>query len=802
MRARILLFTTIAGTVAVSIIVAFVIVVGRTHDAGRQSNRAEAVVDRAQTVELLVSNLRAGSRGYVATGKLAQLQPYSDATRRLPAALDALESAAAYDARSGVLARQVTERIQRYQATWSDPLVRLAAEDLEAARRRLRGSGNLRQGDIVRALIHDLAEREERAAAAARTRADDAASAGLWVAIIAAIVAVLVAAVFGRYLIAAVVDPVRRIAGAVDRIGVGDFDTEVWEEGAGEVGQLARGLNQMRRSLVTYRDELEGHHAEVEAQRNDLERTFAELAREKAWVEALLAFVEGLVGESDVQGVSDFVLRRLAQVLGADAGVLYVVDGRRTEDGVGAPLVRRALLGLDPASIPRETPADHGPAGRALLERRPVTVAHGETGLEIRSLGGRARVSHELHLPLRLRDRVFGVVSVGRAADRPFTRDQIEHAHHLGEQAVVGLASAVEGAESTRLAAINETVLNATSFGLALFSPEDLLTVANPRMREIYSLLDVDLDAPPQERFAQIARVAVDRSAADHNSAVVLDDPSRAVELDLHHAESGRWFRAATQPVRDTHGGYLGRLVTIEETTAYREVQRLKDEFVATVTHELRTPLSSIVAAVELLADETGEQQPDQLHWTAMIRRNVDRLLRLVDDLLTVARAEAGQFEVARGAADLAEIAQDAVGSARASAEAKGVALELDADATPLYADAARLAQVCDNLLANAVKFTPAGGRIAVTVRTLGGTTAMLRVADSGIGIPLEDREQLFERFYRAPAATAGAVPGTGLGLTITKAIVDAHGGTVRVEDGIDGGTAFVVELPVAPPVE
>jgi signal transduction histidine kinase len=182
---------------------------------------------------------------------------------------------------------------------------------------------------------------------------------------------------------------------------------------------------------------------------------------------------------------------------------------------------------------------------------------------------------------------------------------------------------------------------------------------------------------------------------------------------------------------------------------------------------------------------------------SSRIRRNVDRLLRLVDDLLTVARAESGRFTVQPGDDDLATIAADAAQSARAAAHAKDVEVRAEVEPARARVDATRIAQAVDNLLANAVKFTPPGGLVRIRVAPrVGDRTVVLEVADSGIGIPPEDRERLFERFYRTPAATEGAIPGTGLGLTITKAIVDAHGGTIRVGDGIDGGTAFVVELP------
>jgi signal transduction histidine kinase len=229
------------------------------------------------------------------------------------------------------------------------------------------------------------------------------------------------------------------------------------------------------------------------------------------------------------------------------------------------------------------------------------------------------------------------------------------------------------------------------------------------------------------------------------------------------------------------------------------ELDRLKDSFVASVSHELRTPLTSIRGYLELVLEgDAGELTDDQRAFLAIVERNANRLLSVVADLLLVAQVDAGQLALARAPVDLAALAADCVKTSRPFALEKGVGLSLSAESGPeLSADAARLGQVIDNLVSNALKFTPAGGCVEVRTSALDGH-AVLEVADTGAGIPAADQKRVFERFFRSASATEQAVQGTGLGLGITKAIVEAHGGTIGVESEEGVGTTFRVELPVA----
>ena len=225
------------------------------------------------------------------------------------------------------------------------------------------------------------------------------------------------------------------------------------------------------------------------------------------------------------------------------------------------------------------------------------------------------------------------------------------------------------------------------------------------------------------------------------------------------------------------------------------ELDRMKDEFVSSVSHELRTPLTSITGYVELLGED--EEDAERRNYLEIVGRNAQRVLALVSDLLFAARLQGGRLELHREPVDLNVLVAQAVESARPRADVAPVRLELDSrPVRPVLAEAPRLSQLFDNLISNAIKFTPAGGSVVVRLAERDGTI-LFEVSDTGIGIPPAERERLFERFFRSQTALERQIQGTGLGLYISKAIVDAHGGRIAVSSAEGEGTTFIVELPL-----
>jgi signal transduction histidine kinase len=229
-----------------------------------------------------------------------------------------------------------------------------------------------------------------------------------------------------------------------------------------------------------------------------------------------------------------------------------------------------------------------------------------------------------------------------------------------------------------------------------------------------------------------------------------------------------------------------------------READRLKDEFVALISHDLRTPLTSIIGYLELVLDDDNLTE-EQRGFLNVADRNADRLLRLVNDLLFVARFEAGELELRPTDLDLAAVVRQSVEESGPRAAAGGVELTCVAGAvSSVQADKGRMFQLVENLVSNAIKFTPEGGEVRVSVTPVNGVVR-LEVADTGIGIASGEQQRLFERFFRASTASEHQIPGTGLGLYITRAIVEAHGGSIAVRSDPGEGTSFCVELPARP---
>ncbi len=289
------------------------------------------------------------------------------------------------------------------------------------------------------------------------------------------------------------------------------------------------------------------------------------------------------------------------------------------------------------------------------------------------------------------------------------------------------------------------------------------------------------------------------------------------VERETFSGRPDIWVSTTKVPLRDDRGEIIGTFGISRDITAQiraesalalqagelgaqnerlRELDRLKDEFVALVSHELRTPLTSIIGYIQLLRDERASGL-DTDHFAEVIERNAERLLRLVGDLLFLSKMQTGQLALELRDTDLASLAGQAVEEARPEAERKHIRLGLSAAPVPSAVDPTRITQLLGNLITNAVKFTPEGGQVEVRLAADGGE-AVLSVTDTGIGIPAADRERIFERFYRTEAATRRVIPGSGLGLTISRAIVDAHRGTITVRSDGTHGSTFTVRLPLA----
>jgi PAS domain S-box-containing protein len=272
-------------------------------------------------------------------------------------------------------------------------------------------------------------------------------------------------------------------------------------------------------------------------------------------------------------------------------------------------------------------------------------------------------------------------------------------------------------------------------------------------------------------------------------------------EVEIHHPD-GRVFPILESgaPLRNDLGHIAGAVVAFQDITRLREVDRMKNEFVSTVSHELRTPLTSIRGSVQLVLDVPGSvPDPEHRQLLQIGLNNCERLVRIINDMLDVAKIESGNITLHKKACQVAEIVRQSVQVVEGVARTANVSVDVKVPANlrPVMVDQDRIVQALVNLLSNAVKFAPPGSTVAVTVTGTAQTITIV-VADQGEGIAQENLTRLFRKFHQVDSSSSRKKGGTGLGLSITKALVEQHGGRITVDSEMNKGTRFSITLPAA----
>jgi len=366
------------------------------------------------------------------------------------------------------------------------------------------------------------------------------------------------------------------------------------------------------------------------------------------------------------------------------------------------------------------------------------------------------------------------------------------------QEAEQALAQRYREAEQARGEA--RAILDATEEAMLLVAPDGHILSANRRLAALFPMGEQELvGRHVTDLQAHLARIFSGPGDAGHLMACLSGGECDA-PWDLHQ----RWLverdlALTCRPVTATDGSQLGRLFAFRDVTQDRALIRLKDQFVAHVSHELRTPLTSIKGYADLLlAGDVGKLSRQQREFLDIIKRNADREVTLVNDLLDLSSIGAGKLDLTLVPLDLCRLLAGVVILFRPQLAAKRQVLTTDLPATlpEVLGDANRLVQVFTNLLSNAHKYTPAGGRITLGASD-GNGRVRVTVTDSGIGMSEEEQQQLFSNFFRAKNRMANEVGGTGLGLAITKSLIELHGGTITVRSTPGAGSCFAIELPV-----
>jgi two-component system phosphate regulon sensor histidine kinase PhoR len=355
-----------------------------------------------------------------------------------------------------------------------------------------------------------------------------------------------------------------------------------------------------------------------------------------------------------------------------------------------------------------------------------------------------------------------------------------------GEGAWAAQGTELEGApESVQGDERFERVLHNLPLAAITLDKRGAITSVNPTAAALFGF-------DPQRVEGRALIEAIPSIDLERQVAAALRGEGAMRKIVIPELEGDRTFNVAAFPT-DRDGDVV---LIASDQTALIALERVRREFISNVSHELRTPLSAIKLMVETVM--LSEHDPEaEAMFLPKVLREVDRMVALVEDLLELAKSESGQLPLRRESFDLSAFAGQVIHMLAQRADSLDVRLEERA-AGPLeiYADRNRLTQVLVNLLDNALRHTPAGGRVTVTVER-GGEDAYLIVKDNGVGIPYHDLPHIFERFYVVERSRARETSGTGLGLSIARQLLEAHGGSITAESDLGVGATFTCRIPI-----
>lgn len=541
--------------------------------------------------------------------------------------------------------------------------------------------------------------------------------------------------------------PLRQMTLAAESIARGNLDRPVPGIGEDEVGRLAAALERMRRGLKTRLNEMD----------------------------LLLQATQRMAATFNLTEVLPPIL----------IGV---------QDLTESDLVRVALTPREGESADLETfQAGVDPGGWTALDAQLLALSR-ERGRFVLENPGRARAVLDLRLlteplegllalPMRSEEEFVGALWIGYRRPHLFTNDETSLLTILAGQLGVSVASArlYQRAEQERLRLA--ATLEATPDGVLLLDPRGAIALANPAAEMVLRVSPEQARRKPVEEVVSVARLV----------EMLRGTGAASGEIGL---PGGRVLYASVLEVESVGPHRGGRVCVLRDITHYKKLDMLKSEFVATVSHDLRTPLT-LMRGYGTMLSMVGSLNDQQKDFARKILDSVDQMGRLVDGLLDLGRIEAGvglSLETIQPAAILQEVVQ----TYRPQAANKQVALTLDVADTliPIEADPTLLRQAVANLVDNAIKYTPPQGRVRISAGQADGVQ-QFRVEDSGVGIAPADQPRLFEKFYRARAAEATRERGSGLGLAIVKSIAEQHGGRVTVESRLGSGSVFTLEVPI-----
>jgi two-component system, OmpR family, phosphate regulon sensor histidine kinase PhoR len=503
-------------------------------------------------------------------------------------------------------------------------------------------------------------------------------------------------------------------------------------------------------------------------------RATASLQRRMDEIETLAQLGRSITASLNLDYVLASVVDAAVDLTGAEEGSLLLVDD------LSGDLYMRASRNFQEEFVRTfRLPIHDTLAGSVIRTGQPVLLDE-QTPQKIKT----SYLVHSLiYVPLQSRGQVVGVLGVDNRHNRSaFTEHHVKLISTVADYAVIAIENAhlYSGATSDRNKL--ETILTNIQDGVIVLDVDQRFILVNQTARSAFNLGENNLTG---KLFSDVVQKP---ELLDLLKTPGSEHYPNQCEMEL---DDGRVFSAQLTPITE-----VGIAITFHDITYHKKLDRLKNDFVSTISHDLRSPLTAILGYIELL-DRAGPINDLQRDFIHRVQASVHSITALVNDLLNLGRIESG-FDTRKETVTINSIVDGSLDLFSERLKAKKIQLtrNLPDKNPPLFGNPIQLRQMVDNLMDNALKYTPDGGKVKLEVQ-VDGNQLILLVADSGCGIPPLDLPYIFDKFYRASNTTAD-VPGTGLGLSIVKSIVESHQGRIWVDSTQDKGTTVTVVLPIA----
>ena len=506
--------------------------------------------------------------------------------------------------------------------------------------------------------------------------------------------------------------------------------------------------------------------------------------------EYLLEISRAMSARLDLSALLKLTLKSAVEILSGQAGLITL----RRDDGSFAP---QASIGLPIQTVPlfeplwRDLNSDKEQSGIPDMSLR-LALASRAAGVPMRQV---------VALPLEIGDDIIGYIFIFRAWGAAFSSNDQQVLGAFADQAAIAVQNArlyqQVKAERERLTAIIEN----SGDGVMIVNPYRMIQTWN---RTLANLTGISADAAIGRFCYDVLDLRTKQGeSVCHTACPLLHPPpdGRLYAEGIHHRADGLAITLADiySPQKDQEGYVTQIIANVRDITRLQEAEELKQTLLSVISHELKTPVSIIKGYADTLAREDANWDQQTLaDGLAVIEEEADRLDRLITNLLEASRLQSGALRLRLSYINLADLARTAVDKLQATTQKHSLEFDFPPDLPPIQGDFERLSEVLTNLVGNAIKYSPDGGPIKVGGMLGANNTVRLYVSDQGIGLSPADQERIFDRFYRVDNRLTRQTPGTGLGLFLVKAVVEAHGGRVWVESAPGKGSTFWVELPTS----